>query len=149
MGGQQSWRRLRGALVLCVAGVLLATGTAAAETCQRSDFEAVVDEASNTLLVLTQKNMPAFQSKLRELKAKRNWSNEQLIKEGAAYVRDERIAAFDEQSEQLLVKINTQSGDSSDCKVLAGLKEAMRALVDTQQAKWKYMFDKIEAALGQ
>lgn len=148
MGGQQTWRAVSRGLIPAAACFLLAAGAARAETCQRADFEAVVDEASNTLLVLSQKNMPAFQTKLRDLKAKRGWSNEQLIKEGAAYVRDDKIAKFDEQSEQLLLKINTQGGDNSDCKVLAGLKDAMRTLVDTQQAKWKYMFDKIDAELA-
>lgn len=148
MGGKQRRNTLPGVLALAVAGVLLGASPLRADTCQRADFEAVVDEASNTLVVLSQKNMPAFQAKLRELKAKRNWSNEQLIKEGATYVRDDRIATFDEQSEQLLLKINAQGGDSSDCKVLASLKDAMRTLVETQQAKWKYMFDKIEAELA-
>jgi len=148
MGGQQRRMAVRAAHALIMAAMLLGAGSALADTCQRSDFEAVVDEASNTLVVLSQKNMPTFQGKLRELKIKRNWSNEQLIKEGAAYVRDDRIAAFDDQSEQLLLKINTQGGDSSDCKVLAGLKDAMRTLVETQQAKWKYMFEKIEAELA-
>lgn len=126
----------------------LTAGPGKAQTCQRADFEAVVDEASNTLLQLTQTNTPAFQAKLRALKAKRNWTNEQLMTEGAAFVRDDKIAAFDQQSEQLLLKINTQGGDGADCGVLAGLKDAMKTLVDTQQAKWKHMFDKIDAELA-
>lgn len=107
MGGQMTWCAVSRGLIPVAAGFLLFAGAARAETCQRADFEAVVDEASNTLVVLSQKNMPAFQTKLRELKSKRSWSNEQLIKEGAAYVRDDQIAKFDEQSEQLLLKINT------------------------------------------
>lgn len=121
---------------------------ARADTCQRADFEAVVDEASNTLLSQSKTNTPTFQAKLRSLKEKRGWSNDQLIKEGASFVRDDKIAAYDEQSEQLLVKINTQGGDSSDCKVLADLKAAMATLVDAQNAKWKYMFGKIDAELA-
>mgnify|MGYP000989481508 CR=1 FL=1 len=146
MGGKLTsiaGRCLSAAAIACV----LLSGVARADSCQRADFEAVVDEASNTLLTMTQSNMPKFQGRLRDLKAKRSWSNEQFIKEGATFVRDERIAAYDEQSEQLLLKINTQGGDGADCKVLDGLKAAMGTLVEAQQAKWKYMFDKIETEL--
>ena len=100
------------------------------------------------LVTQTRTNTPTFQSKLRALKEKRGWSNDQLIKEGAAFVRDDKIAAYDEQSEQLLLKINTQGGDSADCKVLADLKSSMGRLVEAQQAKWKYMFDKIDTELA-
>lgn len=134
------------AVVGAFAGLTAEPGKA--EDCQRADFEAVVDEASNTLLQLTQTNTPAFQAKLRALRTKRNWTNEQLMTDGAAFVRDETIAAYDQQSEQLLLKINTQSGEGVDCKVLSGLKDAMRTLVETQQTKWKYMIDKIDAELA-
>ncbi len=146
--GKSGWRAGLFGLGIALICHGLTVGPSAAETCQRADFEAVVDEASNTLLQLTQANTPTFQAKLRSLKAKRNWTNDQLMTEGAAFVRDDKIAAYDQQSEQLLIKINSQSGEGVDCKVLAGLREAMRTLVETQQAKWKYMFDKIDAELA-
>lgn len=148
--GKSGWRVGLSGLSVAVIGLFasLNAGPSQAESCQRADFEAVVDEASNTLLQLTQTNTPAFQAKLRALRTKRNWTNEQLMTEGAAFVRDDKIAAYDQQSEQLLLKINTQSGEGVDCKVLTGLKGAMRTLVETQQAKWKYMFDKIDAELA-
>jgi hypothetical protein len=141
--------RARLALIGLAAIVISAdTGAARAEVCAREAFEKVVDEASSVLVRMTQTNTPTFQTKLRALKDKRGWSNEQLMKEGQPFVRDERIANFDERSEQLLIKINTQGGDSSDCKVLAALKQDMRALVETQTAKWTYMFEKIEKELA-
>jgi hypothetical protein len=135
------------AVVACLL-LLAATGLASAQTCARADFEAVVDQASATLVQVTQKNAPAFQAKLRALKDKRGWSNDQLIKDGAAFVRDETIAGYDERSEQLLIKINSQGGESADCKVLDGLRAAMAALVETQTAKWAYMVDKIDKELA-
>jgi hypothetical protein len=119
-----------------------------AQTCPRDAFEAVVDEASSTLVTLNQKHTPAFQAKLRQLKDKRGWSQEQFIKEGAPYVQDTAIAAFDEKSQQLLIKINSQNTETADCRLLTDLKAAMSTLVETQHAKWAYMFDKLDKDLA-
>lgn len=135
------------AVVACLLWLVVA-GAAKAQTCARADFEAVIDQASATLVQVTQKNAPAFQAKLRALKDKRGWSNDQLMKEGAVYVRDETIAGYDDRSEQLLIKINSQGGASADCKVLDELRAAMSALVETQTAKWAYMVDKIDKELA-
>lgn len=135
------------AVVACLL-LLAAAGSARAQTCARADFEAVIDQASATLVQVTQNNAPAFQAKLRALKDKRGWSNDQLMKDGAVFVRDETIAGFDERSEQLLIKINSQGGESADCKVLDELRAAMSALVETQTAKWAYMVDKIDKELA-
>jgi predicted dithiol-disulfide oxidoreductase (DUF899 family) len=121
---------------------------AVAQTCARDQFEAVVDEASSTLVVMNQKNTPTFQAKLRTLKDKRGWSQDQFLKDGAMFVRDPTIADFDEKSQQLLIKINSQNTETADCKLLADLKAAMSELVSTQNAKWTYMFGKIEQELA-
>ncbi len=134
--------------LLLLAACAVSSGIATAQTCGRADFEAVVDQASATLVQVAQKNTPEFQGKLRALKDKRGWSNDQLMKDGALFVRDERIAAYDETSEQLLMKINSQASDGADCKALAELRAAMAALVETQTAKWAYMFDKIDKELA-
>jgi predicted dithiol-disulfide oxidoreductase (DUF899 family) len=121
-----------------------------ATACARTEFEAVVDQASATLVQLNQKNTPAFQARLRALKDKRGWSHDQFIKEGAPFVRDDTIAGLDDKSQQLLIKINTQgNSDGADCKVLDELRAAMGSLVETQNAKWTYMFEKIDKAMAQ
>ncbi len=134
---------------LSIAAVCAVAMTSAnAETCQRAEFEAVVDQASATLVEVAQKNAPQFQSRLRALKDKRGWTNEQLMTGGATFVRDDTISSFDEKSEQLLITINSQASDGADCKSLAELKLAMASLVETQTAKWAYMFDKIDKELA-
>jgi hypothetical protein len=140
-------RRAR-AIAWAVAFVLASSAALHAEVCERAAFEAVVDEASTTLVKLTQSNTPVFQNKLRTLKDKRRWTHDQFLKDGAVFVRDEKIAEYDEKSEQLLIKINTQGGASSNCQVLQELRGTMKALVDTQNAKWAYMFDKIDRELA-
>jgi hypothetical protein len=126
----------------------------AGQVCAKSDFEAVVDDAAGALRDLNMQNKPAFQEKLRLLKDKRGWSHDAFLKEAAPYVRDEKIAVYDQESERLLADISTlgQEGAEAptpDCALLGDLKARMKTLVDTQTAKWTYMFQKLETALAQ
>jgi hypothetical protein len=139
---------------MAATAVLLAPAThALAQTCARADFEAVVGAASTTLRDMTARNTPVFQEKLRLLKDKRGWNYEQLVKEAAPLVADERIAEFDAKSIEFLGKINTMGGEGAsgtkpDCKLLGALKANMSALVETQTEKWTYMFGKLEAEMA-
>jgi len=147
-------RIVTAAVLLAVA---LAPDTHAAGTtpaaCTRADFEAVVDSAAEALRTLTQKNSPAFQAKLRELKDKRGWSNEQFMAQGTRFVQDDRIAEFEDKSGNLLARINGTASDAGpekaiDCSQLPPLKANMAALVEIQTAKWTYMFTNIETELA-
>ena len=56
------------------------------------------------------------------------------------------------QSEEFLARITSggqagSSGEAPDCKLLADLRATMQLLVETQKAKWAYMFEKIEGEL--
>ncbi len=144
------------ASVLMVAGLLLALpaapGAAQAPTCARGDFEAVVDEAAGALRDLARQNTPQFQGKLRQLKTKRGWSDDRFLLEAEPLVRDERIADFDRKSEAFLGRITSAGQGASseaapDCALLVELRATMKVLVETQQAKWAYMFEKIESEL--
>jgi hypothetical protein len=129
-------------------------GTTPGGVCAKADFEAVVDEAAGALRDLNLQNKPAFQEKLRQLKDKRGWSHDAFLKEAAPFVRDDKIAVYDQESERLLADISTlgQEGAEAptpDCTLLTGLKTRMQTLVDTQTAKWTYMFQKLDTALAQ
>lgn len=146
--GQQA-RAVAMGLVLSY-GFGVSISTARADACQRTDFEAVVDGAAETLRSLTQQHSPVFQAKLRQLREKRGWGHEQFLAEGAKFVRDEKIAEYDDKSEQLLARINSAGDGGSktpDCSLLTTLKANMTALVETQNAKWSYMFGKIDTEL--
>src|SRR5262245_14066797 len=139
------------ALMLAVAG---ASRTMAAEpACSKADFEAVVDEAAAALRTLNLQNTPQFQAKLRQLKDKRGWSHEQFLVEAAPFVRDEAIAGFDQKSEDFLARI-THGGQSQataaalNCGLLVELRGSLASLVQTQKAKWTYMFEKINVELA-
>jgi hypothetical protein len=149
---------MRRARFLLVAGLLgagisgLGAALAQSPQCGKADFEAVVDEAAGALRDLARQNTPLFQGKLRQLKGKRGWSDDQLVKEAEPLVRDDKIAGFDQKSEEFLLRITSggqagASGDQPDCKLLAELRAVMQSLVETQKAKWAYMFEKIEGEL--
>ncbi len=142
------------AITLAMSGEVWAGGGAAPSLngCSKADFEAVVDNAAAALRGLNMKNKPAFQEKLRALKQKRGWSHDAFLKEAAPFVRDERIAVFDQQSERLLSDISTLGQEGADaktpdCALLLELRARMKVLVETQNAKWTYMFQKLDTAL--
>ncbi len=129
-----------------------AADQAPAASCARTDFEAVVEDAAGALRDLNQKNKPSFQERLRALKDKRGWSHDEFMKEAAPLVRDEKIAVYDKSTDDLLSAISLlgQEGASAktpDCAILSELRARMKLLVDTQSAKWTYMFEKIDAEL--
>jgi hypothetical protein len=120
--------------------------------CEREDFVAVVEEAAGVLRKLNHEQRPIFQERLRELKEKRGWSHDKFMAEAVPFVQDEKIAAYDSASADLLDKINSlgETGSAAakpDCAVLIDLRAYMKALVDTQKSKWEYMFGKLDAAL--
>jgi hypothetical protein len=126
---------------------------AQAASCAKADFEAVVNAAGAALRDLAQQNTPVFQGKLRQLKDKRNWSNDEFLKQAEPLVRDEKIAGFDKRSEELVARI-TGGGSrgeetaTPDCALLTGLQADLKLLVETQQAKWTHMLVRIDQELG-
>lgn len=139
--------------LILVAGLFVAMASEVqANSCKRGDFVAVVDGASQALGALTRKNSPLFQARLRQLKTKRSWSHDDFLKQAAPYVRDKTIAGFDAKSRAALLRIETlgsqgETASAPDCALLKELRGAMATLVATQEAKWRYMFKKIDGAL--
>lgn len=122
-------------------------------SCTKADFEAVVDEAAGSLRDLNQTNKPTFQEKLRLLKDKRGWSHDAFLKAAAPFVQDDKIREYEQTSNELLDKITAMGQEGSaakapDCKLLAELHGHMKSLVETQQAKWRYMFGKLDTELA-
>jgi hypothetical protein len=146
-----------------VAVALLAPGGAgsavsqtppSAGQCVKADFVAVVNAAGAALRDLSQQNTPVFQGKLRELKDKRNWSNDEFLKQAEPLVRDDTIAGYDKKSEELVARIaggGSQGGTAAgapDCALLASLQGDLKLLVETQKAKWTHVLAKVDRELG-
>ncbi|HET6390637.1 hypothetical protein [Hyphomicrobium sp.] len=125
----------------------------ATQSCTKEDFEAVVEAASGSLRDLNIQNRPIFQEKLRELKAKRHWTNDEFIVQARPFVKDEKMDVYDKTASELLAAIASMgqegaSAASPNCDQLVGLRQRMKLLVDTQSAKWFYMFEKLDAELA-
>jgi hypothetical protein len=127
---------------------------APAGTCARGDFEAVVNAAGAALRDLAQQNTPVFQAKLRQLKDKRSWSNDEFLKQAEPLVRDEKIAGYDKKSEELVARITgggiqgEAPAAGPDCALLTGLQADLKLLVETQQAKWTHMLARVDQELA-
>jgi len=125
----------------------------APSTCSKEDFESVVEVASGSLRDLNNQNRPTFQEKLRELKEKRHWSHDEFIAEAKPFVKDDKTAVYDQTADELLSAIASMGQEGSaaaapDCALLLELRARMKMLVDTQSAKWIYMFEKLDAELA-
>lgn len=147
---------IRGRLIVLGLAALLAAAphAAVAQTsgCDREDFVAVVEEAAAALRDLNHEQRPRFQERLRELKDKKGWSHDQFMAAAVPFVQDEKIAAYDARSADLLDRINKlgETGGTApklDCALLIDLRGYMKALVDIQKEKWTYMFGKLDGAL--
>ncbi len=77
-----------------------AAPAATPDTCTKSEFESAVDEAAEKLRDLNNTHRPTFQAKLRQLKDKRAWNNDQFLKEAAPFVKDDQITVFDDKSNE-------------------------------------------------
>jgi hypothetical protein len=132
----------------------VAETVAQAATCAKADFEAVVNEAGAALRDLTQQNLPLLQGKLRQLKDKRSWSNDEFPKQVEALVSDETVAGYNKRSDELVTRITGggAQGETAtaapDCALLTSLQGDLKQLVDTQKAKWTHVLAKVEAELG-
>jgi hypothetical protein len=118
-------------------------------TCTKVEFESAVDHAAESLRELNNKNRPAFQTKLRQLKEKRGWSDDQFLKEAAPFVKDAEISVFDTKTNELLASISSMGQEGANapepsCTMLGELRGLMQVLIETQGSKWTYMFKKLD-----
>lgn len=144
------WRRLALVVLLALAGPASAQAQA---SCTKAQFEAVVDEAAAALREINATHKPAFQERLRQLKAKRGWDHDTFMVEAAPFVQDDQIAQFDQQSQDFLDRISSLGTEGAaapkpDCGLLLEVRSNMAGLVATQKAKWAYMFEKIGKEIG-
>jgi hypothetical protein len=122
-------------------------------TCTKVEFESAVDHAAESLRDLNNKNRPAFQARLRQLKEKRGWNDSQFLKEAEPFVKDDQIGVFDSKTNELLASISSlgQEGANApepNCTMLTELRGKMQVLIETQTAKWTYMFQKLDTELA-
>ena len=150
--GSQQLQRVVAVFAAAVGVWVVAVLRVEAQDCTKPEFEAVVEAAATALRDLNQKNRPIYQARLRELREKRSWTQDQFFKEAAPLVQDERIAEFDQRSQAFLERIQSMgaeapTGSKEGCKTLAEVRGYMGSLVEVQSAKWSYMFGRIDQEL--
>jgi hypothetical protein len=156
MGGYRKCVAVAAAIIAAAVGSCYAPPSVAAEpaqSCSKENFESVVEEAAGSLRDLNSKNRPLFQEKLRQLKEKRHWNHDEFIDKAKPFVKDEKTAVYDQATDELLSAIASMgqlgaSSSSPDCALMIELRVRMKNLVDTQLAKWVYMFQKLDAELA-
>ncbi len=121
--------------------------------CGKADFEVVVGAAAASLRELNGTMRPSFEDKLKALKQKRAWTQDQFLVEAIPLVQDEQISTFDDESTDILKRIESLGSEGArasipDCGQLVAVREHMKALVDVQRAKWAYMFEKLDRELA-
>lgn len=145
---------MRRLLILAWSALLLAHAGAgaAAAACAKEDFAQAVDRAGAALRKLNADNAPKLQAKLRQLMERRGWSDSTAIDKAFEAVHDERIAAFDNQANDLLAKIDTLGtvgpGEQPDCAKLQDLTASSLELQATVKAKTAYTLAKIDQMLA-
>ena len=138
-------------LLLLLAGLSLAAAAPArSQTCTPEDFAAAVDNAGASLRTFNTQNAPRLQEKLRQLKAKRGWSDTEFEERSIDLLHDARIEELDRQANDILGRIDTLGAapqGTPDCNKLADLQAASVELLATMRAKSTYMIGRLDAIL--
>jgi hypothetical protein len=134
--------------LLAALAFILVHGGAHAASCTAEQFAAAVDKSGAQLRAFNGEALPKLQAKLKQLKDKKGWDEEKAL--GA--VRDDRTGKFDEQAEDLIVKIDQlgrppEKGEP-DCAKLAELEAAGLELLAVMKAKSTYTLAKLDGELA-
>jgi hypothetical protein len=136
-----------------------------AQDCSREALAGIVNEASAQLTTINDTAKTRFQEKLQALKAKSGWSDAEFVAHATPFIKDDRIATFDAENKALLARVpeigagtsvaslagvtpDLNDGRSGRCRMADELRQLMSAVVENSRAKWAYMQDRLDAALG-
>ena len=124
----------------------------AAPSCAREDFAQAVDRAGVALRQLNADNEPRVKAKLRQLKEARGWPDAGFEEKAYEVLQDERMAALDQQANDLLAKIDTlgtvEPSGEPDCSKLQELTATSLELQATVKTKTAYTLAKLDQMLG-
>jgi len=120
--------------------------------CTAGDFAKAVNEAGAALRRLSAENTPRLQAKMSQLKTKMKWPEAGYEERAYQALQDERGAAFDNDSNALLARIDAlgtlEPGATPDCGKLQELQAASLELQATVKTKAAYLVSKLEQMLS-
>jgi hypothetical protein len=139
--------------LLAIGFALLVAVPAQAQECPKDQLGAVVDQAGEKLRRLNTETQPRIDAAMRQLKAKRGWSDTDYEEKAYEALQDDRVTAFDTSANELLAKIDTlgASGTAATvpCARIADVEAASLELQATIRAKTKYVLTRLDALAGQ
>lgn len=142
-------------LLTMVALLLLAAACVApvdAADCSADEFAKAVNDAGAALRRLSAENTPRLQAKMAQLKTKMKWPDAGYEERAYQALQDERVAAFDNEANALLAKIDAlgtlESGAAPECGKLQELQAASLELQATVKTKTAYLVSKLDQMLS-
>ncbi len=124
----------------------------AADACSKEDFSREVDQAGEALRAFNSSMSPKLQSRIRQLKTAKGWSDADADNLAQDYLFDARVAGFDNKSNDLLTKLDelgqAGEGGGAECEKLYELKATGVELLAVMKAKSEYTLAKIDSELA-
>jgi hypothetical protein len=145
---------LRATSCFLALAVPLAIGVpmANAQDCQKEQLAAAVDQAGDSLRSLTRETQPRIDAAMRQLKAKRGWSDADYEEKAYEALQDEKIATFDTSANELLEKIDSLGASGAaatvPCGRIADVETSVIELKATIRAKTTYVLARLEKLIG-
>jgi hypothetical protein len=120
--------------------------------CTAEDFGKAVNDAGAALRKLSAENTPRLQTKMEQLKTKMKWPDAGYEDRAYQALQDERVAAFDNDANALLAKIDAlgtvEPGGAPECSKLQELQAASLELQATVKTKTGYLISKLDQMLS-
>jgi hypothetical protein len=120
--------------------------------CGADDFAKAVNEAGAALRKLSAENTPRLQAKMAQLKTKMKWPDAGYEERAYQALQDERIAAFDNDANSLLARIDSlgtvEPGAALECTKLQELQATSLELQATVKTKTAYLLSKLDQMLS-
>ena len=124
-----------------VLAALISTSAAASQAlagaCNADDIAKAVDGVGARLRSFNSDMMASLNPKLKQLQAKRGWSDQELAVKTQALLSDEEMTAYDAQAFEQFSRIDTlgsAGGQAPDCKRFDEIEAAAKQLLGTMRA---------------
>ena len=145
---------MRAVRVVVVALALLAVsvgGAFAERSCTRGDIADAVDAAGAALRKINGDTVPVIQSKMRQLRAAKGWSETDYQERAATLIQDERTEQLDAQSSDLLARIdaigNERVEGAEACQRVDELDVVTAELSVLMRTKADYVLARLDALI--